>query len=146
MAENRTDWFSIATINATFASLPGAKRYLGSRCNARGSSWRRAAGERTTVVAAQLECDETTVWRACERYRRHGLPGLLADGRKDVLGATGLDFPPSNGPKSSRWPAWNRWLGGCTSRTGPVRIWPSQVVADGIVADHQCPNVGTDSR
>jgi transposase len=45
-----------------------------------------AAGERPCVVAAQLDCDEATVWRACQRYRRGGLACLLADGRHDNLG------------------------------------------------------------
>src|SRR5450759_1135932 len=46
----------------------------------------RAAGDRTGAVAAQLRCDETTVWRACQRYRTDGLAGLLADGRKEQSG------------------------------------------------------------
>jgi hypothetical protein len=45
-----------------------------------------AAGERPCSVASRLECDHATVWRACERYRRGGLPNLLADGRRGNLG------------------------------------------------------------
>jgi transposase len=45
-----------------------------------------AAGERQCSVAARLECDEVTVWRACQRYRQGGLAGLYADGRQDNLG------------------------------------------------------------
>ena len=45
-----------------------------------------AAGERQCSVAARLECDEATVWRACQRYRQGGLAGLYADGRQDNLG------------------------------------------------------------
>ena len=45
-----------------------------------------AAGERQCSVAARLECDESTVWRACERYRRGGLAGLFADGRQSNSG------------------------------------------------------------
>jgi transposase len=45
-----------------------------------------AAGERRCSVAARLECDETTVWRTCERYRHDGLAGLLADGRQHHSG------------------------------------------------------------
>lgn len=45
-----------------------------------------AAGERQCSVAARLECDEATVWRACQRYRQAGLAGLLADGRQGHAG------------------------------------------------------------
>jgi len=41
-----------------------------------------AAGERQCSIAARLECDEATVWRACERYRQDGLGSLFADGRQ----------------------------------------------------------------
>src|SRR5436309_6677003 len=41
-----------------------------------------AAGQRQCSVAARLECDEATVWRACQRYRRDGLASLFADGRQ----------------------------------------------------------------
>jgi transposase len=45
-----------------------------------------ASGERQCSVAARLECDEATVWRACQRYRQGGLASLYADGRQDNLG------------------------------------------------------------
>ena len=45
-----------------------------------------AAGQRKRDVAAQMECGVATVWRACERYRRDGLEGLLADGREGRSG------------------------------------------------------------
>ena len=45
-----------------------------------------AAGERQCSVAVRLECDEATVWRACERYRRDGLASLFADGRRGNSG------------------------------------------------------------
>ena len=32
--------------------------------------------------------------------------------------------PRCNGHRSWNWPAWNRSPRGCTSRTGPARIWP----------------------
>ena len=35
-----------------------------------------AAGERPWSVAARLECDPATVWRACQRYRRDGLQSV----------------------------------------------------------------------
>src|SRR5262249_26008405 len=40
-----------------------------------------SAGQRREGLAAQLECDESTIWRACQRYRHLGLAGLLADHR-----------------------------------------------------------------
>ena len=45
-----------------------------------------AAGERQGSVAARLECDEATVWRACQRYRQGGLALLFADGRQGNSG------------------------------------------------------------
>jgi transposase len=45
-----------------------------------------AAGERRCSVAARLECDETTVRRACQRYRHYGLAGLFADDRQGNSG------------------------------------------------------------
>ena len=45
-----------------------------------------AAEERRCSVAARLECDESTVWRACERYRQEGLASLFADGRQGNSG------------------------------------------------------------
>ncbi|CAN5910548.1 hypothetical protein BH23PLA1_BH23PLA1_17300 [soil metagenome] len=45
-----------------------------------------AAGEHQSSVAARLECDESTVWRTCQRYRRGGLASSFADGRRDNTG------------------------------------------------------------
>ena len=45
-----------------------------------------AAGEHKCSVAARLECDEATVWRTCERYRRDGFASLFADGRRGHSG------------------------------------------------------------
>jgi transposase len=41
-----------------------------------------ARGQRREVLASQLDCDESTIWRACQRYQRLGLEGLLADQRR----------------------------------------------------------------
>jgi hypothetical protein len=41
-----------------------------------------AAGQRRETLAAELDCDETTIWRVCQRYRRFGLRGLLVDERQ----------------------------------------------------------------
>ena len=48
-----------------------------------------AAGQRREDLAAQLECDESTIWRACQRYRDLGLAGLLTDHRQ---GRSGRDL------------------------------------------------------
>src|SRR5271167_4756888 len=40
-----------------------------------------AAGQRREDVATQLESDESTIWRTCQRYRELRLGGLLADQR-----------------------------------------------------------------
>ena len=56
-----------------------------------------AAGQRKCDVAAQMECGEATVWRACERYRRDGLEGLLADGRARSFGTPGADHTCATG-------------------------------------------------
>jgi len=45
-----------------------------------------AAGQRRRAIAADLGCDEATVWRTCERYRQAGLEGLLADHRRGHSG------------------------------------------------------------
>jgi transposase len=45
-----------------------------------------AAAEPQWSVAARLECDTATVWRAAQRYRQGGLASLLADGRQGNSG------------------------------------------------------------
>lgn len=45
-----------------------------------------AAGLRREDLACQLECDESTIWRACQTYRHSGLAGLLADRRQGHSG------------------------------------------------------------
>jgi hypothetical protein len=37
-----------------------------------------ARGVRSSTIAFQVQCDESTVWRTCRRYEQHGLTGLLA--------------------------------------------------------------------
>ena len=37
-----------------------------------------ARGVRTSTIAFQVQCNESTVWRTCRCYERHGLTGLLA--------------------------------------------------------------------
>lgn len=38
-----------------------------------------AAGQRIGEIANRLECDRTTVWRVCRRYRAGGVRNILAD-------------------------------------------------------------------
>ena len=45
-----------------------------------------AAGGRRRPLAARLDCDEATVWRTCERYRREGLAALFSDSRQGRSG------------------------------------------------------------
>jgi transposase len=45
-----------------------------------------AEGRRREDLADQLTCDESTVWRSCQRYRDLGLAGLLADHRRERSG------------------------------------------------------------
>ena len=45
-----------------------------------------ATGQRREDLASQLECDDSTIWRTCQRYRQLGLVGLLSDDRHDHSG------------------------------------------------------------
>jgi hypothetical protein len=45
-----------------------------------------AAGHRREDRAFQLSCDQSTIWRTCQLYRRWGLGGLLADQRQGHSG------------------------------------------------------------
>ena len=45
-----------------------------------------AAGQRREDLASELECDESTIWRTCQRYRGLGPDGLLADQRQGHSG------------------------------------------------------------
>lgn len=45
-----------------------------------------ATGQRREDLATRLDCDESTIWRACQRYRDLGLDGLLADRRQGHSG------------------------------------------------------------
>jgi hypothetical protein len=64
----------------------GNKRQLVKEVNRFGAVLAIAAGKRQGAVAARLESDEATVWRACQRYRQGGLALLFADGRQGNSG------------------------------------------------------------
>jgi len=36
-----------------------------------------AAGERVQVVASQLHCDPSTIWRVCRRYEQADMAGVV---------------------------------------------------------------------
>jgi hypothetical protein len=80
-----------------------------------------AAGEPIQSVADRLECDRTTVWRACRRYEQGGWKERLLD--EPRLGRPQEISPPSSVPRSSNGPAWSQSPKACTSPTGPARIW-----------------------
>src|ERR1700733_890441 len=83
-----------------------------------------AAGERQGSVAARLECDEATVWRACERYRHDGLAGLFADGRQGNAGHPQLISPVQRAQIVEL--ACLEPIAKGTSPIGPARIWPAK--------------------
>jgi transposase len=45
-----------------------------------------AAGRRRESLASELDCDESTIWRTCQRYHRLGLKGLVVDQRRGHSG------------------------------------------------------------
>jgi hypothetical protein len=55
-----------------------------------------ARGVRTSTIAFQVQCDESTVWRTCRRYETDGLNGLLAP--PDRSGRPERISPPPAGP------------------------------------------------
>ena len=95
-----------------------------------------AAGERTEAIADQMQCEETTVWRACRRYRCDGLAGLLADGRAKRSGRPVSISPPPARPRSSRWRAWSPWPEGLH-----ITHWSREDLADQAVADGIVPTI-----
>ena len=44
------------------------------------------SGQRCEDLAVQHQCDASTVWRTCQRYRQGGLVGLLTDNREHHSG------------------------------------------------------------
>jgi hypothetical protein len=45
-----------------------------------------AAGRRREILAAELNCDQSTIWRTCQRYQRLGLKDFLTDQRQGHSG------------------------------------------------------------
>lgn len=62
-----------------------------------------AQGVHNSTVAAQMQCNEATVWRTCRRYERGGLTGLLAPPARP--GNPGrLSPPPAGADRPTRLP------------------------------------------
>src|SRR5260370_11506789 len=57
-----------------------------------------AGGERPCSVAARLECDEATVWRACPRDPPDGVAGFFAHRPPSHAGHTPPIFPLPRAP------------------------------------------------
>lgn len=98
-----------------------------------------AAGQRREVLAAQLECDESGIWRACQRYRNRGLAGLLADHRPGHSGRD-LGITPVQRAQIVELACLEPVAKGLH-----ITHWSSddlarQAVTDGIVA-HICPRI-----
>src|SRR5262245_39776117 len=92
-----------------------------------------AASQRTREVAAHLDCGVATVRRTCERYRRGGLGGVVADGGEGRAGRVGEITPGQRAPIVEL---------GCLEPIAKrlhITHWSSQdlarqAVADGIVS------------
>jgi hypothetical protein len=92
-----------------------------------------AAGQRREHLAGQLQCDEATLWRACQRSRRQGLAGLLTDRRQGRSGPD-LDITPVQ-----RAPIVQRACLEPVAKGRPITHWSSadlarQALVEGIVS------------
>jgi len=67
---------------------------------------------------AELDCDESTIWRTCQRYRSLGLSGLLADQKARQLGARSANNPCAKGSDRRTCLFGTGGQKGCTSRIG----------------------------
>src|SRR5262249_4004763 len=92
-----------------------------------------AAGQRREDLAVQLECDESTIWRACQRYRDLGLAGLLADHRQGHSGR-GLGIAPVQRAQIRELACLEPVAKGLHITHWSSEDLARQAVADGIVA------------
>jgi hypothetical protein len=99
-----------------------------------------ADGQRREDLAAQLECDQSTIWPACQRYRELGLAGLLADHRQ---GRSGRDpgITPVQRAQSVELAGREPVAKGLHITHGSRDDLARQAVADGIVARLSPPAV-----
>ena len=66
-----------------------------------------AAGQRREDLATQLECDESTIWRSCQRYRDRGSAACLPIRGKATPDVT-WGSRRCKGHRSLSWLAWSR--------------------------------------
>jgi transposase len=92
-----------------------------------------AAGQRREDLASQLECDESTIWRTCQRYRRWGLVGLLSDRRQDHSGRD-LEITPVQRAQIVELACLEPVAKGLHITHWSSEDLARQAVADGIVA------------
>jgi len=93
-----------------------------------------AAGRRREILAAELDCDQSTIWRTCQRYQCLGLTGLLTDQRQGHSGRD-LQISPVQRAQIVELACLEPVAKGLH-----ITHWSSddlarQAVADGIVAD-----------
>ena len=84
-----------------------------------------AAGQRREDLASQLECDDSTIWRTCQRYRYLGLVGLLADKRQSNSGRD-IEITPVQRAQIVGLACLDLWPKDCTSHIGRVTTLPAK--------------------
>ena len=92
-----------------------------------------AAGQRREELASQLECDQSTIWRTCQRYRRGGLVRLLSDHRPGHSGRD-LEITPLQRAQVVELACLEPVAKGLHITHWSSQDLARQAVADGIVA------------
>ena len=92
-----------------------------------------AAGQRREDLAAQFACDESTIWRTCQRYRESGLSALLADQRQGNSGRD-LEITPVQRAQIVELACLEPVAKGLHITHWSSKDLARQAVADGIVA------------
>src|SRR3984893_9063333 len=93
-----------------------------------------AAGRRREVLASELDCDQSTIWRTCQRYQRLGLMGLLVDQRQGHSGRD-LQITPVQRAQIVELACLEPVAKGLHITHWSSGDLAGQAVADGIVAD-----------
>jgi transposase len=92
-----------------------------------------AAGQRREDLATRLECDQSTIWRTCQRYRDLGLEALLADQRQGNSGRD-LEITPLQRAQLVELACLEPLAKGLHITHWSSEDLALQAVADGIVA------------
>jgi transposase len=92
-----------------------------------------AAGHRREDLATQFGCDESTIWRTCQRYRDSGLSALLADQRRGHSGRD-LEITPVQRAQIVELACLEPVAKGLHITHWSSEDLARQAVADGIVA------------